>query len=50
MHVLGLRTRQVIDLADVRLRIGEQRSDRTSNVFRCDRRSLPLAEWQSNLI
>ena len=29
MHVLGLRTGQVIDLADVRLRIGEQRDDHT---------------------
>jgi len=30
MHVLGLRTGQVIDLADVRLRIGEQRVQRLS--------------------
>src|SRR2546426_1045182 len=44
MHVLGLRTGQVIDLADVRLRIGEQRGDHTCNVFHCDRRSLALAE------
>jgi hypothetical protein len=44
MHVLGLRTGQVIDLADVRLRIGEQRGDYTCNVSRCDRRSLALAE------
>jgi hypothetical protein len=36
MHVLGLRTGQVIDLADVRVRIGEQRGDHTCNVFRCD--------------
>ena len=44
MQVLGLRTGQVIDLADVRLRIGEQRGNHTGNVFRCDRRSLALAE------
>jgi hypothetical protein len=44
IHVLGLRTGQLIDLADVRLRIGEQRSNHTCNVFRCDRRSLALAE------
>jgi hypothetical protein len=44
MHVLGLRTGQVIDLADVRLRIDKQRGDHTRNVFHCDRRSLAVAE------
>jgi hypothetical protein len=34
MHVLGLRTGQVIDLADVRMWIGEQRGDHACNVFR----------------
>jgi hypothetical protein len=50
MHVLGLRTGQIIDLADVRLRVHEQRGDHTRNVFRCDRRGLALAERQSDLI
>jgi len=44
MRVLGLRAGQVIDLADVRLRMGEQRGDHTCDVFRCDGRSLALAE------
>ena len=37
MQVLGLRTGQVIDLADVRLRIGEQRGDHS-----CQLPALPL--------
>src|SRR6266700_3698815 len=50
MHVLGLRTCEVINLADVRLRIGQQRRDHTRNVFHRDRRSFALAERQSDLI
>jgi len=50
MHVLGLRTGQVIDLADVGLRIGEQRGDHPRNVFRCHGRSLALPERQSYVI
>ena len=45
IHALGLRTGQVIDLSDVRLRIREQRGDHTGDIFHCDRRSLALAEW-----
>jgi hypothetical protein len=35
---------QVIDLADVRLRIHDERGDHTCNVFRSDRRGLAFAE------
>ena len=41
LHVLGLRTDQVIDLADVRLWIGDLRGEHTYNVFHCDWRSRP---------
>ena len=41
LHVLGLRTDQVIDLADVRLWIGDPRGEHTYNVFHCDWRSRP---------
>src|SRR4030095_1510323 len=44
MHVLGLRSSQVIDLADVRLRIGEQRGDHTGNIAHCHWRSFALSE------
>jgi hypothetical protein len=37
MHILGLWTDQVIDLADVRLWIGKPRGEQTCNVFHCDR-------------
>src|SRR5262245_47697884 len=50
MHVLGLRTGQVIDLADMRLRIAEQRGDHTCNVFRGHWRSLAIAERKPDLI
>src|SRR5689334_7327591 len=50
MHVLGLRTGQMIDLAYVRLWVLEQRGHHPGHVFRCDRRSLAVAERQSNLI
>jgi hypothetical protein len=44
MHVLGLRTGQVIDVADMRLWIGEQRHDHPRDVIPCHRRSLALPE------
>jgi hypothetical protein len=44
VHVLGLRTGQVIDLSDVRPRIREQRGDHTGDVFHRNRRRLALAE------
>ena len=50
MHVFGLWTDQVIDLADVRLGIGEQCGEHTRHVFRGDRRSLTLTKRQSDLI
>jgi hypothetical protein len=40
----------VIDLAEVWLRIGEPRGDRTGHVFHGDRRSLALAERSSDLM
>jgi hypothetical protein len=39
-----VRTGQVIDLADVRLGIGEQRGEHARNVFHRNRRCLALAE------
>ena len=45
IHILGLGARQVIDLADVRLRIGEDRGYRTCHISDCDRRGFALAEW-----
>jgi len=39
IHVIGLRTRHVTNLADVRLRIDKQLADHASHVFDCDRRS-----------
>ena len=50
MHVLGLRTGQVISLANVRLRIDKQSGDHSCNIFRCYRRGLAVAERQSDLI